>query len=230
MTHHLLKTLPKTLLLTALGALCTFSQLAHAGNLTVVVADKEGRPVPDAVVVILPANKAVLPKTPLPKDATINQEKMQFIPAVSLVAVGAKIRMVNNDPWNHHVKSSPAGINQFNTTKVGFEVILEGKPEGKTAKPVEVLLDSPGVVTANVLGCYIHGSMRGFMFVSDSPWAAKTGANGAATFEDLPDGAAQIKVWQADQLIDLVPQTVQINATPAISTFQLSVTPRRRRT
>ena len=68
------------------------------------------------------------------------------------------------------------------------------------------------------------------MFVSDSPWAAKTGANGAATFEDLPDGSAQVKVWQADQLIDLVPQSVQINATPAISTFQLSVTPRRRRT
>lgn len=226
-------TLPKTLLLTALGALCAFTQftqLAQAGNLTVVVADKEGKPVPDAVVVIVPANKTVLPKTPLSKDATINQEKMQFIPAVSLVAVGAKIRMVNNDPWNHHVKSSPAGINQFNTTKVGFEVVLEGKPEGKTAKSVEVLLDSPGVVTANVLGCYIHGSMRGFMFVSDSPWAAKTGANGAATFEDLPDGAAQIKVWQADQLIDLAPQAVQINTTPAISTFQLSVTPRRRRT
>ena len=220
----------KTLLLTALGALCTFNQLALAGNLTVVVADKDGNPVPDVVVVIVPSNKSVLPKTALPKEATINQEKMQFIPAVSLVAVGAKIRLLNNDPWNHHVKSAPAGINQFNTTKVGFEVMLEGKAEGKAGKPVDVLLDTPGVVTANVLGCFIHGSMRGFMFVSESPWAAKTGANGAATFEDLPDGTAQVKVWQADQLIDLVPQNVQINATPAISTFQLSVTPRRRRT
>ena len=223
-------TLPKTLLLTAVGALCGFSQLALAGNLTVVVADKEGRPVPDAVVVIVPTNKTVLPKIALPKEATVNQEKMQFIPAVTLVPVGAKIRMLNNDPWNHHVKSSPSGINQFNSTKVGFEVMLEGKAEGKPAKPFEVLLDSPGVVTANVLGCFIHGSMRGFMFVSDSPWAAKTGANGAATFEDLPDGAAQIKVWQADQLIDLAPQNAQISATPAISTFQLSVTPRKRRT
>jgi len=221
--------LPKTLRLTALGALCAFTQLALAGNLTVVVTDKEGRPVPDAVVVIVPTDKTALPRSPLSKDATINQEKMQFIPAVSLVATGAKIRLVNNDPWNHHVKSSPGGINQFNTTKVAFEVVLEGKPEGKAAKFVDVTLDSPGVVTANVLGCLIHGSMRGFMFVSDSPWAAKTGANGAASFENLPDGASQVKVWQADQLIDLPPQTVQINATSAISTFQLSVTPRRRR-
>ncbi len=222
--------LPKTFRLTALAALCAVSQLALAGNLTVVVTDKDGRPVPDAVVVILPTNKTVLPRSPLPKDATINQERMQFIPAVSLVAVGSKIRLVNNDPWNHHVKSSPGGINQFNTTKVAFEMMLEGKPEGKAAKSVEVMLDSPGVVTANVLGCFIHGSMRGFLFVSDSPWAAKTGANGAASFEDLPDGASQVKVWQADQLIDLAPQTVQITATPAVSTFQLNVTPRRRRT
>lgn len=226
----MMKILPKTLRLTALGTLCALNQWAMAGNLTVVVADKDGRPVLDAVVVIVPANKAVLPKTALTKDITIHQEKMQFVPAVSLVAVGGKIRLINNDPWNHQIKSSPAGINQFNTTKVGFDVMLDGKTEGKAAKPVEVLLDSPGVVTANVLGCFIHGSMRGFMFVSDSPWAAKTGANGAATFEDLPDGAAQVKVWQADQLIDLAPQTVQINATPAISTFELSVTPRRRRT
>ena len=230
MINYLPRTLSKTLLLVALGALYSFTPLALAGNLTVVVVDKDGSPVPDAVVVIVPTNKAVMPKTALPKEATINQEKMQFIPAVSLVAVGAKIRMLNNDPWNHHVKSAPAGFNQFNTTKVGFEVILEGKSEGKAAKSVEVLLDSPGVVTANVLGCFIHGSMRGFLFVSDSPWAAKTGANGAATFEDLPDGAAQVKVWQADQLIDMAPQNVQINATPATSTFQLNVTPRRRRT
>lgn len=230
MTHTFPQSLPTLLRLTAIGALVSLTQFATAGNLTVVVTDKDGRPVQDAVVVIVPTNKSVLPKVPLSQDATVNQEKMQFIPSVSLVGVGAKIRLVNNDPWNHHVKSSPAGINQFNTTKVGFEMLLEGKAEGKTAKPVEVLLDSPGVVTANVLGCYIHGSMRGFMFVSDSPWAAKTGQNGAASFEDLPDGAAQIKVWQADQLIDLPPQSVQINATPTASSFQLTVNPRRRRT
>lgn len=216
--------------LSTLAALLAVSSLAHAGRLTVVVTDKEGRAVPDAVVVVLPANKSVLPKLPLPREAVINQEKMQFVPMVSLVGVGAKIKLVNNDPWNHHIKSTPAGLDQFNTTKVGFEMILEGKPEGKAAKATDISLDGPGVVAANVLGCYVHGSMRGFLFVSDAPWTVKTGANGAASFEDLPEGAAQIKVWQADQLIDLAPQSVQINATPAINTFELNVTPRKRRT
>lgn len=215
--------------LAALAALLGTACLAYAGNLTVVVTDKDGRPVPDAVVVVLPANKQALPKVALPKEATINQEKMQFIPLVTLVGAGAKIKLLNNDPWNHHIKSSPAGLDQFNTKKVGFEMILEGKPEGKAAKPVDISLDGPGVVTANVLGCYIHGSMRGFLFVSDTPWALKTGANGAASFEDLPEGAAQIKVWQADQLIDLQPQAAQIGATPVSNSFQLNVNPRRRR-
>lgn len=215
--------------LTAIAASFAITSLCHAGNLTVVVTDKDGRAVPDAIVVVLPSNKQVLPKTPLPREATINQEKMQFIPLVSLVAVGAKIKLVNNDPWNHHIKSSPAGLDQFNTSKVGFETMLEGKPEGKTAKPSDISLDGPGVVTANALGCFIHGSMRGFLFVSDAPWTLKTGANGAASFEDLPDGPAQIKVWQADQLVDLQPQTAQIGATSVSNTFQLNVNPRRRR-
>ena len=215
--------------LTAFAALLAVTALSHSGSLTVAVTDKDGKPVPDAVVVVLPANKSVLPKASLPKEATINQEKMQFIPVVSLVGVGAKIRLVNNDPWNHHIKSSPAGLDQFNTTKVGFETILEGKAEGKTAKATEITLEGPGVVTANALGCFIHGSMRGFLFVSDAPWTLKTGANGLVSFEDLPDGIAQIKVWQADQLVDLQPQSAQISATPASNTFQLNVNPRRRR-
>ena len=214
---------------TACAALLAAAALGHAGSLTVAVTDKDGKPVPDAVVVVLPTNKSVLPKMMLPKEASINQERMQFIPVVSLVGVGARVKLFNNDPWNHHIKSSPAGLDQFNTTKIGFETILEGKAEGKPAKATEISLDSPGVVAANALGCFIHGSMRGFLFVSDAPWTLKTGLNGLANFEDLPDGAAQIKVWQADQLVDLQPQSTQISAVPANSTFQLNVNPRRRR-
>jgi len=216
----------KTLLLTAL---CLPWAWAFAGNLVVSVLDKDGKPVPDAVVVISPANKAVLPKTPLPAQATINQEKMQFIPAVSLVPVGARIHFVNNDPWDHHVRSSPAGMGQFSATNAGFELRLEGKPEGKPAKSVDVTLDKAGVLGATLLGCFIHGSMRGYVYASESPWAAKTTSEGLAVFEDLPDGPAQVKVWQADQVLDLAPQQVAIGAALAKSVMQLTVVPRRRR-
>ena len=215
---------------TALAALAlTLGNWAAAGNLAVTVVDKDGKPVMDAGVVITPANKGVLPKTPLSAQVTIAQEKMQFIPAVSLVPVGAKIQFINNDPWDHHVRSSPAGMGQFNATNAGFELRLEGKTDGKPAKPVEISIDKAGVIGSTLLGCFIHGSMRGYVFASESPWAAKTGADGLAIFEDLPDGVAQIKVWQADQLIDLPTQQTTISATPAKSNLQLSVVPRRRR-
>ena len=208
-------------------ALSTLAITASAGSLSVSVVDRDGKPVPDAVVVIVPTNKSVQPKTPLPMQAAINQEKMQFIPAVTVVPVGAKVRFANSDPWDHHVRSSPAGMGQFNTTNAGFELRLEGKADGKPAKTSDVTMDKPGVMGATLLGCFIHGSMRGYVYVSDSPWAAKTGANGIATFDDLPDGAAQVKLWQADQLIDVPMQAATIGAVAAKSTFQLTVVPRR---
>ena len=208
-------------------ALSTLAITASAGSLSVSVVDRDGKPVPDAVVVIVPANKSVQPKNPLPMQVGINQEKMQFIPAVTVVPVGAKVRFTNSDPWDHHVRSSPAGMGQFNTTNAGFELRLEGKPDGKPAKTSDVTMDKPGVMGATLLGCFIHGSMRGYVYVSDSPWAAKTGANGMVTFDDLPDGAAQVKLWQADQLIDVPTQAATIGAAAAKSTFQLTVVPRR---
>ena len=221
----------KSLLQSALAAsmLSALCAPALAGNMVVSVIDKDGKPVPDAVVVIVPANKAVLPKVALPAVATIYQEKMQFIPAVSLVPVGAKINFINNDPWDHHVRSSPAGMGQFNTTNAGFELRLEGKAEGKPGKSSEITINKAGVIGATLLGCFIHGSMRGYVYASESPWAAKTSAEGFVTFEDLPDGAAQIKVWQADQLIDVPLQSTTVGATLAKNVFQLTVVPRKRR-
>ena len=216
----------KCLLILSLSAL---AMAASAGSLSVSVVDKDGKPVPDAIVVVMPANKSAMPKTPLPVQAAINQEKMQFIPAVTLVPVGAKVRFVNSDPWDHHVRSSPAGIGQFSTANAGFELRLEGKPDGKPAKTTDVTMDKPGVMGATLLGCFIHGSMRGYVYVSDSPWAVKTGADGIATFDDLPDGAAQVKLWQSDQLIDMPLQSATIGAAAAKNSFQLMVVQRRAR-
>lgn len=219
----------KTLLKQAFAVLALAATAAHAGNLVVSVIDKDGKPVPDAVVVVLPANKTVLPKTPLYTQATVSQEKMQFIPAVTLVAVGARVNFINNDPWDHHVRSSPAGMGQFNSSNAGFELRLEGKTEGKAAKGSEITLSKAGVLGATLMGCFIHGSMRGYLYASESPWAAKTSAEGLVTFEDVPDGAAQVKVWQADQLVDVAAQTSTIGAAQANAIFQLTVVPRRRR-
>jgi len=63
----------------------------------------------------------------------------------------------------------------------------------------------------------------------DTPWAALSGEDGIAAFDAVPDGPVRIRVWQADQLIDLPPQQVTLTAAPASATMQLQVVPRRRR-
>ena len=212
--------------LTALALGLALASLAQAGSLQVTVTDKDGKIVPDAVVVLQPAS-AGTPKSALPTQVTINQEKMRFIPAVSIVAPGAKARFVNNDPWEHHVRSSAAGAAQFNAdNKDGFVMRLDGKEEGKPAKFADASFDKAGPV---LLGCHLHASMRGHVYVSDSPWAVLTDAQGVASFEGVPDGAAQVRVWQADQLLDLAPQRVTVGAAPAKLAMQLSVVQRRRR-
>jgi plastocyanin len=188
------------------------------------VLDKEGKPVQDAVVVVLPSARGT-PKSALPMAATVTQEKMRFIPAVSVVPVGAKVTFVNNDSWEHHVRGSAAGLAQFSSTG-GFELRLDGKPDGKPAKAAEVTLDKAGAV---LLGCHIHGSMRGHVYVSESPWAQRTTPEGQAVFDDVPDGAVQVRVWHGEQLLDLPLQSLTVGASPARVTVQLQVVPRRRR-
>ena len=197
---------------------------AAAGTVSVTVLDKEGKPVQDAVVVVLPSARGT-PKSALPMAATVTQEKMRFIPAVSVVPVGAKVTFVNNDSWEHHVRGSAAGLAQFSSTG-GFELRLDGKPDGKPAKAAEVTLDKAGAV---LLGCHIHGSMRGHVYVSESPWAQRTTPEGQAVFDDVPDGAAQVRVWHGEQLLDLPLQSLTVGASPARVTVQLQVVPRRRR-
>lgn len=197
-----------------------------ASTASITVIDKEGKPVQDAVVVVTPSAKGT-PRTPLPMTMTVDQEKMRFIPAVALVPVGARITLVNKDPWEHHVRGSAAGLAQFSSTGSGFELRLDGFVAGKPPKSAEVTMDKAGAV---LLGCHIHGSMKGYVYVSDSPWAQRTTPQGQAVFDDLPDGAAQIRVWHSDQLLDLPVQTLQVNsASPSRLTVQLQVVPRRRR-
>ena len=204
----------------------TTATFCLAANLTVNVVDKDGKPTPDAVVMINTSSVSS-PKNPLPKAATIAQTNMQFLPAVTVVQPGSKITFTNNDPWDHHVRGSAAGAAQFGKNdENGFALRLAGKSVFGAAKSSVVSMDKPGVV---LLGCHIHGSMVGHVVVSDTPWAVKTDANGNAVFADLPDGAATVKVWHDAQYIDLKPVPTTLGSTPSQIKMQLTVTPPPRR-
>ena len=87
-------------------------------------------------------------------------------------------------------------------------------------------MDKPGPV---LLGCHLHGSMRGHVHVTDSAWTLKTDADGLARFPNVPDGPARMRVWHVDQLIDLPQRTLQVSPAVVQDMVQLGVVPRRRR-
>ncbi|MDP1684167.1 plastocyanin [Hydrogenophaga sp.] len=208
-----------------IAAVTLLPLVAQAATVQVTVLGRDGKPLPDAVVVIEPTTGA-RPAAPAPVSAVINQQKMQFVPGTSVLPVGSKVTFTNLDTREHHVRGMPAGLASLNAgTQPGFELRLSGKVEGQAPASAETTLTQAGAMQ---LGCHLHGSMRGFIFVTDSPWTLVTDANGVATLQGVPEGAAKVRVVHADQLLEGAPTTINITPVTALS-LPTQVQPRRRR-
>ena len=212
--------LKNALFLMAAGAVCTS---AAAANVQVQVIDKDGRPVADAVAVLYPAT----PVAPLAGKATIGQQRMRFMPAVTVVAQGSTLRFTNLDRWDHHIRGTATA--REGAGKAGgtdFEMRLAGATPEAPGGEAETTVAEPGAV---LLGCHLHGSMRGHVFVTDSAYTTKTDDNGIARFDAVPEGTVQLRVWHGDQLVDVPRRPLQIGSAAVLESVQLSVVPRRKR-
>ena len=166
-----------------LPALVLCAGPAFAADLTVVVKGDDGMPLADAVVVVRPAaGAAAAAPIRFSWPLTMTQQNIAFNPYVLIVPVGSEVGFPNKDKVRHHVYS-------FSAAK-RFELKLYGQQEERT-----VVFDKAGIVP---LGCNIHDQMIGFIYVTDSPYAAKTGASGEAVVRGLPAGAATLTVWHPD--------------------------------
>ena len=166
--------------------------------------DDRGTPLADAVVIASPVGRAPTPG-PTPDASVIqDQRNKEFVPYVLAIAVGTPVHFPNHDDIRHHVYS-------FSPAKP-FELPLYS---GTPAAPV--LFDKPGVV---ILGCNIHDWMVGYIYVSESPYFAKTGTDGTATLGALPSGDYVVRIWHpqlaADERSTAV--TLAVPASGAVAT------------
>jgi len=158
-------------------ALAAGSAWAQSAEISARVTDDQGRPVEDAVVVAVPSDGTHPPVRA--REAMVDQVNQEFVPKVTAVVVGTPIRFPNHDNIRHQVYS-------FSAAK-RFELPLYA------GVPAEaVLFDKPGVV---ILGCNIHDWMIGYVYVSESPYFAKTGKDGTAILGDLPPRGYTVRVW-----------------------------------
>jgi plastocyanin len=152
--------------------------VAHAAELHVVVKDHKGKNVADAVVLAVAVDPRNAQRSHAPPDA-VDQVDKQFVPYVKPIFVGSTVRFPNSDNIRHQVYS-------FSAAKK-FELPLYA---GTNAPPV--IFDKPGVV---VLGCNIHDWMIGYIYVSETPFFAKTGPLGTAAITDMPPGEYSVRIW-----------------------------------
>ena len=160
----------------------TFAMLAcsltgRAGDLTINVADRDGHGVAEVVVTATPSAGA--PPAADPKSSVMDQRNLAFLPRVLVVGVGTRVEFPNNDAVSHQVYSfSPAKRFQLPLYKGEFHP--------------PVTFDQPGLV---VLGCNIHDSMVGYIYVTPAPYFGTTTAAGRLTFTRLPKGDYQVTIW-----------------------------------
>lgn len=163
--------------LVALVALVAPIAQAQNAEIAATVTDERGKPVADAVVIAVPADGS-LRVSPRPREEVVDQVDKEFLPKVQAVLVGTPVTFPNRDSVRHHVYSfSPAKR---------FELPLY------TGVPQAVVFDTPGVV---ILGCNIHDWMVGYVYVSESPYFAKTNAEGKAVLTDVPPRVYLVRVW-----------------------------------
>jgi plastocyanin len=153
-------------------------QAAGGASVRVQVVDANGLPVREAVVE-LHSSKAGSGPIRFPWKMGMAQRSQQFVPGTLVVARGSTVAFPNLDTVRHSIYSF--------SKPARFEIELYGRDQTRT---------HTFPITGSVkLGCNIHDQMRGYIRVTDTPFAGKTDHNGYVTLEGMPAGAARLTVW-----------------------------------
>jgi plastocyanin len=160
-------------------ALCQQAVVAAAPtSLKVQVVDGDGLPVRDAVVEL---HAARAPAGPIrfPWTMGMAQKNQQFVPGTLIVAKGSTVAFPNLDKVRHSIYSF--------SKPARFEIELYGRDQTRT--------HTFAIAGSVKLGCNIHDQMRGYIRVTDTPFAGKTDHNGYVTLSGMASGAASVTVW-----------------------------------
>ncbi|MCX9148511.1 methylamine utilization protein [Erythrobacter sp. WG] len=181
--HAPVPKLPAALALLAVAGLgliagATGTRAAAPASLTVQVVDTAGVPVRDAVVELHTASPPAGPIR-FPWKMGMGQKNQQFVPGTLVVAKGSTVAFPNLDNVRHSIYSF--------SKPARFAIELYGRDQTRT--------QTFPIVGSVKLGCNIHDQMRGYIRVTDTPFAGKTDHNGYVTLTGMAAGAARITVW-----------------------------------
>jgi len=117
------------------------------------------------------------------KQAVMDQKGLLFQPHVLVVQTGTTVEFLNSDKVQHNVFWPSISGDKKKGHNMGTWPQGEKRPFKFT---------DPGVVS---LLCNVHPEMAGYIIVSPTPYFAETGADGAFTLANVPDGDYTITAW-----------------------------------
>ena len=122
---------------------------------------------------------------PVPDKAIdLDQKGCMYRPRVQGMLIGQKLKVLNNDPVTHNVRSFPVRNRAFNF----------GQPAG--TGPRERVFDAPEREIE--IQCDIHPWMHAYLFVMEHPFFAVTDAGGKYSITGLPAGEYSLAVWHEE--------------------------------
>lgn len=119
------------------------------------------------------------------QTVTVDNVGCVFVPRVALARVGDTFVSHNSDPVFHNAK-----LDRLSGGKSKRIANLPVPLQGSTSP--ERVLKKPGVVKVS---CDAHLWMRSTLYVTQHPYTALTGPDGAFLMTDLPAGTYQVKIW-----------------------------------
>ncbi len=131
----------------------------------------------------------------------IDQQKMSFIPHVTVVQVGTTVEFLNSDPVGHNVYWPSVSGNK----KLAHNLGTWPKGEKKAFQFNDV-----GTVS---LLCNVHPEMNGYIVVSPTPYFAVTDKDGNYDIKNVPAGKYTLKTWSEDGKVTT--QAVEVTASGA---------------
>ena len=159
---------------TAVYLIC-YPRLGISSEFRVKVVDSSGEPLANTVIVLPGLSSASINQSP----AIMDQIDKTFVPMVLAVEQGRSVSFPNSDNIRHHVYS-------FSAPK-RFEIKLyANQPQA----PIE--FNEAGIV---VLGCNIHDTMIGYIFVSQWQSFMVSDEEGDVVFDELSKHPSEILYW-----------------------------------
>lgn len=129
------------------------------------------------------------------------------MPAVTVIRPGTEVSFPNSDNFRHSIYS-------FSPAKAFTNKLYSGRQ----APPI--VFDKPGLV---VLGCNIHDTMAAWIVVVDTPFFAKSAADGVAVVRDRGPGEYRLSAWYPAPTFKPVVSQIHIEGEPFTRQMQIDV-------